>query len=130
MRFSVVRAAGLVALELLSGCSTSRNATEGLEVGALPVMERVMLGASRCWFKSNDPMFAAYKMAPELNSYTGTPRILLVKKHAPESRPLLVVQAQGTPAKIDAYGPLMNDAAMSGRVRKDVNGWVRGNGGC
>jgi hypothetical protein len=129
MRF-FVRAATLSALALVSGCASERHTASGLEVGALPVMERVMLGANRCWFKTADPQFAAYKMAPELNSFTGTPRILLVKKHAPESRPLLVVQAQGTPAKIDAYGPLMNEPSLSGRIHKDVNGWVRGNRGC
>jgi hypothetical protein len=117
-------------LALLAACTTSHNAAPALEVGALPVMERVMLGANRCWFKSADPLFASYKMAPELNSYSGTPRILLVKKHSPEARPLLVVQAEGSPAKIDAYGPLMSEPAMSERVHKDVNSWVRGGQGC
>lgn len=124
-----VRATALPMLALLAACTTSRT-TPSMETGALPVMERVMLGANRCWFKSNDPMFVSYKMAPELDSYSGTPRILLVKKHSPESRPLLVVQAEGSPARIDAFGPLMNDPAMSDRVHKDVNGWVRGGQGC
>jgi hypothetical protein len=124
------RTAILPMLALLAACTSSRNTASSLEVGAVPVMERVMLGANRCWFKSGDPVFASYKMAPELNSYTGTPRILLVKKHAPESRPLLVVQAQGTPAKIDAFGPLMSEPTVSARVHKDVNSWVRGGQGC
>jgi hypothetical protein len=126
----VFRATVLLTLALLAGCTSSPKPVPALDVGALPVMERVMLGASRCWFKSGDPMFAAYKMAPELNSYTGTPRILLVKKHAPESRPLLVVRASGSPAKVDAFGPLMNEPAMAARVQKDVNGWMRGGQGC
>jgi hypothetical protein len=124
------RAAIFPTLALLAACTSSRNAAPSLEVGALPVMERVMLGANRCWFKSQDPVFASYKMAPELNSYSGTPRILLVKKHAPESKPLLVVQAQGTPARIDAFGPLMSEPATSARIHKDVNSWVRGGQGC
>jgi hypothetical protein len=124
------RAAVLPMLALLAACTSSRNSAPSLEVGALPVMERVMLGANRCWFKSGDPQFASYKMAPELNSYTGTPRILLVKKHSPEAKPLLVVQAQGTPAKLDAFGPLMNEPTLAARVHKDVNGWVRGSQGC
>jgi len=125
----VVRATVLPLLAGLAACSTSRNAPS-VETGALPVMERVMLGANRCWFKSSDPMFVSYKLAPELDSYSGTPRILLVKKNAPTSRPLLVVQAQGSPAKIDAFGPLMDQPAISGRVHKDVNNWVRGGEGC
>jgi hypothetical protein len=124
------RAAILPMIALLAACTTSRNSAPSLEVGALPVMERVSMGAQRCWFKSGDPLFAAYKLAPELNSYSGTPRILLVKKHAPESKPLLVVQAEGTPAKIDAFGPLMGEPTVSARVHKDVNSWLRGGQGC
>lgn len=125
-----IRAAALSTLALLAACSTSKKPVSALDVGALPVMERVALGANRCWFKSKDPMFSAYRLAPELNSFSGTPRILIVRKHAPEQRPLLVVQAQGTPAKMDAFGPLMNEPAMSARVHKDVNHWVRGGQGC
>ena len=126
----LVVAAVLSAAALLTACSTSTKPAQTVSVGALPVMERVALGANRCWFKSKDPTFAAYKLAPELNSYSGTPRILLVKKHAPESRPLLVVQATGTPAQMSAFGPLMDDAAISARVHKDVNHWARGGQGC
>jgi hypothetical protein len=124
------RVALLSTLGLLAACTSTRNSTPSYEVGALPVMERVALGANRCWFKSRDPLFASYKLAPELNSFSGTPRILLVKAHSPESRPLLVVQASGSPAKIDAFGPLMNEPAVSARVHKDVNSWVRGGQGC
>lgn len=126
----LARSAALSSLALLAACSSSKTPVSAISVGALPVMERVALGANRCWFKSKDPMFAAYKLAPELNSFSGTPRILLVKKHAPESRPLLVVQATGTPAKMSAFGPLMGEAAISARVHKDVNHWARGGSGC
>ena len=44
--------------------------------------------------------------------------------------PLLVVQAQGSPAKMAAFGPLMQDAAMNDRVTKDVNRWARGGKDC
>ena len=118
------------AAAFLPGCSTADRPVSALEVGALPVMERVALGASRCWFKSRDPAFSAYKLAPELKSFTGTPRILVVKKNAPESLPLLVVQAQGSPAKLDAFGPLMKDPAINARVGKDVNRWARGGKDC
>ena len=125
-----VRSTALSMLAVLAACSTSKEPVSALSIGALPVMERVALGANRCWFKTKDPMFAAYKLAPELNSFSGTPRILIVKKHSPESRPLLVVQASGTPAKMSAFGPLMNEPAISARVNKDVTGWARGNQGC
>lgn len=119
------------AAALLAACSASKEKpVSALEIGALPVMERVALGANRCWFKSKDPAFAAYRLAPELKSFTGTPRILVVKRNSPESLPLLVVQAQGSPAKMDAFGPLMQDATMNARVTKDVNRWARGGKDC
>lgn len=118
------------AAALLAACSAKEKPVAALEIGALPVMERVALGANRCWFKSKDPAFTAYRLAPELNSFTGTPRILIVKKHSPESRPLLVIQAQDHPAKLDAFGPLMSDTAIHARVNKDVNHWARGGKNC
>lgn len=118
------------AAALLAACSTKEKPVAALEIGALSVMERVALGANRCWFKSKDPAFAAYKLAPELKSFSGTPRILVVKKNSPESLPLLVVQAQGSPAKLAAFGPLMQDAAVNARVTRDVNSWARGGKDC
>ena len=96
---------------------------------ALPTMERVALGANSCWFKSGDPAFKAYRLAPELNSFSGRPRILVVHRNSPESRPLLVVQAEGNPAKLDAYGPLMGESAGA-RIATDVKRWAGGGKGC
>ena len=64
-------------------------------------MERIALGANACWFKSGDPAFKAYSLAPELTSFSGRPRILLVRKGSADIRPLLVVQAEGKPARLD-----------------------------
>jgi hypothetical protein len=120
----------LSAAAFLPGCSTKEKPVVALEISALHIMERVALGANRCWFKSKDPAFTAYKLAPELKSFTGTPRILIVKKNAPESLPLLVVQAQGSPAKLSAFGPLMQDTTINARVNKDVSNWARGGKDC
>ncbi|MGV3552538.1 hypothetical protein [Rhizobium sp.] len=120
----------LPAAALLAACSSQEKPTAALNIGALPVMERVALGANRCWFKSKDPAFARYRLAPELKSFTGTPRILVVKRNSPESLPLLVVQAQGSPAKMSAFGPLMQDASINGRINKDVTRWARGGKDC
>lgn len=118
------------AAALISGCATtgSRPAM-GPSRAALPLMERVALGANACWFKSGDPAFSGYRLAPELNSFSGRPRILLVKAHSPESRPLLVVQAEGNPARMDAFGPVMS-GPLGGRVTADVNRWASGGKGC
>jgi hypothetical protein len=92
-------------------------------------MERVAVGANSCWFKSGDAAFAAYKLAPELNSFSGRPRILVVHKGSPESRPLLVVQAEGNPSKLDAFGPMM-DESVGPRIVKDVTRWASGGKNC
>jgi hypothetical protein len=120
----------IAASALAASCSTAPPPAPQASMRALPVMERVALGANACWFKSRDPAFRKYRLAPELNSFSGTPRILLVPAHSPESRPLLVVQASGERAKLSAFGPLMQDASMSGRINADVLRWARGGKGC
>lgn len=114
---------------LLSGCQAAKAPGPSPNQAALPTMERVALNANACWFKSKDPMFAAYRLAPELNSFSGRPRILAVPRNSPESRPALVVQAEGSPAKLDAFGPLMAGASGE-RIRRDVLKWSSGGSGC
>jgi hypothetical protein len=127
-RLSVANAALLTALAaMVAACQTP--APTGPNRAALPTMERVALGANACWFKSGDPAFAAYKLAPELNSFSGRPRILLVHKGSPESRPLLVVQAEGSPSRLQAFGPMMQEP-VAGRITADVNRWSGGNKAC
>ncbi|MBY3044672.1 hypothetical protein [Rhizobium leguminosarum] len=127
-RLSVAHVALLTAIAtMVAACQTP--APTGPNRAALPTMERVALGANACWFKSGDPAFAAYKLAPELNSFSGRPRILLVHKGSPESRPLLVVQAEGSPSRLQAFGPMMQEP-VAGRITTDVNRWSGGNKAC
>ena len=128
-RLSVANAALLAALAAMVAACQSKPAPTGPNRAALPTMERVALGANACWFKSGDPAFAAYKLAPELNSFSGRPRILLVHKGSPESRPLLVVQAEGSPSHVQAFGPMMSEP-VAGRIAADVNRWSGGSKAC
>jgi hypothetical protein len=118
----------LAAALLLAACQSSTPAPSP-NSAALPTMERVALAANACWFKSGDPAFKAYRLAPELNSFSGRPRILVVHRHSPEARPLLVVQAEGSPARLDAFGPLMGEAAGA-RIAADVKRWAAGGKSC
>ncbi|MBC2804021.1 hypothetical protein ELI13_10450 [Rhizobium ruizarguesonis] len=128
MRPRLANAALLTAVAaMVAACQTP--APTGPNRAALPTMERVALGANACWFKSGDPAFAAYKLAPELNSFSGRPRILLVHKGSPESRPLLVVQAEGSPSRLQAFGPMMSEP-VAGRITTDVNRWSAGSKAC
>ncbi len=126
LRFSLA----MIAVAALSACKpdapTPRPASGQ---SALDVMELVAVGANRCWFKSGDPAFKSYALAPELTSFSGRPRILLVRKGSSDIRPLLVVQAEGKPARLDAFGPMMGEA-LAPRIRADVVRWAKGSKDC
>nr|WP_246232557.1 hypothetical protein [Aurantimonas aggregata] len=92
-------------------------------------LERLTLNANRCWFKSKDPAFAAYSLAPELSSFSGRPRFLLVPRGQIEARPLLVVEGRSGSGAIDTYGPLMNEP-VSARITADLARWRSGANGC
>ncbi len=121
----------LPAFALMSACTPHPTPGPVADTGkaALPTMERVALGANRCWFKSKDKDFHGHTLAPELNSYSGRPRILVVPSHNVGARPVLVVQAQGNPARVETFGPMMPQA-HGGRISADVNRWAAGQSGC
>jgi len=119
----------LPGLLALSACQSTPPGPAAGGQSALDVMERVAVGANNCWIKSGDPAFKAYAMAPELNSFSGKPRILLVRKGSSDIRPLLVVQAEGNPARLDAFGPMMNEPVRA-RILRDVAHWSTGSKGC
>lgn len=126
---SLALACVAASLTLVAACQSGRPAAPAASSAALPTMERVALGASGCWFKSGDAAFKAYRLAPELNSFSGRPRILIVPRKSPESRPLAVVEAKGQPARLQAFGPLMSEPVGT-RIAADVRRWAAGGKGC
>ncbi len=118
---------------LLAGCQSSApgpgSQTASAPDRALTAMERIARAASKCWFKSGDRRFRAYRLAPELNSFSGRPRILLVPANRPQDRPLAVIEAEGDPAVIQAYGPLMS-APVGNRIAADIKNWAGGSTAC
>ncbi len=127
---------GIVALMLLGvalgGCArgpeTAVPSAARSDAG-LDRLERLTLNANRCWFKSKDPAFAAYSLAPELSSFSGRPRFLLVPRGQIEARPLLVVEGRSGSAAIDTYGPLMNEP-IAARIGADLARWRSGTNDC
>lgn len=120
----------LAAVGALAACQSGPGQVAlGGGSDALPTMQRISSAAQDCWFRSKAPEFSGYRLADELNSYSGRPRILLVPAHSPESRPLLVVQAEGNPAKVQAFGPLMQKPVGS-RIAADVKHWAAGGSSC
>ncbi|MDO9417121.1 hypothetical protein [Pararhizobium sp.] len=130
-KFNVFRLFGLplTAVALAACQSSAPPAPSSASRGALPTMERVALAANACWFKSGDAAFKAYRLAPELKSFSGRPRILIVPRNSPESLPLAVVQAEGNPAQLAAFGPIMT-GALGARMSSDIKRWANGAKGC
>lgn len=96
---------------------------------ALKTMERVALNTNRCWFKSGKSEFRRYGFEPELQSYSGRPRMLIVPKNTPGGKPILVVEAEGNPAKVSVYGPLMA-SSLGNAIGEDIDRWVKGDNQC
>ena len=132
MRPTIVRLALLAAAGLaLVSCQSAPKTTPvpSGKSASLLAMEQVAISAHKCWIASKDPAFKPYQMANELNSYSGTPRFLLVPAKHYGGKPLLVVQAQGNSSRVDVFGPLMNEP-LGARIGSDIARWQAGNPSC
>lgn len=92
-------------------------------------MEQVAIAAHKCWFASKDPAFRNYRMANELNSFSGNPRFLVVPAKNYGGLPLLVVQARGGSSRVEVFGPML-DGPSAARIQGDIARWQAGDGGC
>ena len=86
---------------------------------------------AECWFEAGRAEFADFIYAPELNSYAGRPRVLVVARADPGGLPKLVVEAskadRGTSVRL--FGPLL--ATASGpRIAADLGRWTAGSPAC
>ena len=84
-----------------------------------------------CWFKKKNPALRPYKMATELDSYSGKPRILIVPKKNPAGLPKLVAQAERINGRttFTTFGPLL--AGTSGpKLNASLRAWARGSRTC
>lgn len=128
-----VQAALLICAVALTACQAAPAGPGAVATSsksaALRTMEQVAINAHKCWFASNDPAFRSYSFANELNSFSGRPRFLLVPKSNFGGKPMLVVQAEGEPARVDAFGPLM-DQPVGTRVSADLKRWIGGSASC
>lgn len=94
-------------------------------------MVRVARQAQNCWFVQKDPGFTEYRMATELNSHVGRPRILIVPKNNPAGLPKLVVQAERNVGitGVATFGPLL-DGPNGAKIQNAISKWAAGQTGC
>lgn len=119
-----------VCAALLAGCQSGGQKTASRDnSAAVALLQHVNSNVHTCWVRSKDKDFDAYNVIPELDTQVGKPRILLVDKTAAQGLPKLVIEAAGNPAKMTAYGPLM-DKPVGDRITADVKRWAGGAGGC
>jgi hypothetical protein len=103
---------------------------------ATQIIVAIATAAQICWFKSKDIAFSGYRLANEVNSHAGRPRVLLVPKRDPGALPLLVIQAErrgdaasGTYTDIQTFGPILS-SSHGKRITDDVKRWSDGNRDC
>lgn len=128
-KLAIVAGAASLLLALAACQSKTPAPAASGKSASLRAMETVAIAAHKCWFASKDPAFKPYRMANELNSFSGTPRFLLVPAKNYGGRPLLVVQATGNSSRVDVFGPLLNEA-LGTRIGSDVARWAAGNSDC
>ena len=113
----------------LSGCQQTSKASKG--PGPQAIMVHVARQAQACWFVKKDPAFSEFRMATELNSHSGRPRILIVPKNNPAGLPKLVVQAERIVgiSGVSTFGPLL-DTDNGARIQDAVSKWAAGGKSC
>lgn len=94
---------------------------------AIRLLQGINAEAQRCW--RGERSFSAYRVIPELDTRAGRPRILLVRANAPQGLPRLVIEAHGTPARLESYGPLAGED-LAERIHADLRRWAAGDKGC
>ena len=87
--------------------------------------------AQACWFKRKDPALRPYKLAAEVNSYSGKPRILIVPRNNPGGLPKLVAQAERKSGQtvFTSFGPLLQ-TKDGPRLNANLRAWARGSKTC
>ena len=127
---------------IVSGCAAALAATLALDLAACAtrapdyleyaayqdtntVASHIAERVGACWFAGGNKAFSRYAYAPELNSFSGKPRILIVPKDDPAGLPQLVIEvskgSQATVVKL--FGPLLATARGSA-IQRDVERWA------
>ncbi|WP_349364821.1 MAG: hypothetical protein ABL307_06150 [Roseitalea porphyridii] len=127
-------AAGTALLFVLAGCQAFEppGGPVVAEVDApspVAALQRINERGLQCWFRSGEREFRNYAMVPELDTRTGQPRILIVRRGNQQGLPELVITAGGDPVRITTFGPLAGER-LSARINADILAWSAGRPTC
>ncbi len=131
MRFSAL----LICVFVLTACTKSGDANITTRTRALATPQSLMVHVAKraqaCWFAADDPAFRKFKLATEVNSFSGKPRILIVPRNKPTGLPQLVAQAEriGGRNNFTTFGPLLANADGT-RFNNQLRDWARGGTKC
>ncbi len=115
----------LAILAALCGCTTAVEPPAG--GGEVAVLQRINDAAQRCWIKSGDPAFSAYRIIPELDTHSGKPRILMLRAGRTAGLPELVIEVDAR--QINTYGPAQR-TGLAARINRDIVRWGTGGTDC
>jgi hypothetical protein len=133
VRTFIVSGCTAILATALAACAT--RAPDYLEYAAYQdtntVANRIAARVGACWFDDGDDAFARFAYAPELSSFSGKPRILIVPKENPAGLPQLVIEvSQGKRATVvKLFGPLLATSRGSA-IQRDVERWADGGTDC
>ena len=125
-----MRALAIIGVLTLAGCTQGEPPAPAAAVKQerpVAVMERVARRVQACWYKTPRRALKGTRLAAELDSYSGRPRILIVPRNRPTGLPKIVAEARtvGGSTRFEAYGPLLDRTLES-----DLNRWARGGSAC
>lgn len=92
-------------------------------------LQRINERGLECWIRSGDRGFRGYALVPELDTRSGQPRILIVRRGNQQGLPELVIMASGDPVRITTFGPLAGER-LSARINGDILAWSAGRPTC
>ncbi len=127
------RLAILACVSILAACQSAPKDYAEFHAPQSPVnvASRIAENVGACWFGGARPVFADYSYAPELNSYSNRPRVLIVPKAEPHGLPKLVIEASAAErgSSVKLFGPLMASSEAPA-ISRDVERWASGGSGC
>ena len=127
-------AASVVGAGILAACTTFEAPGGALvaEVdapGPIQALQRINEQALDCWIRSDDRAFRTLALVPELDTRTGDPRILIMRRGNAQGLPELVITASGDPVRLTTFGPLAQ-RSVSARINGDILAWAAGRQAC